>query len=81
MMVGVSLCLDQHLNDSSIALLRDNVDWSLAILLMGGGDKWYVVGVELSTMRCKKVEEENCLGESKSTSTMVPTHSLNTLHM
>ena len=37
--------------------------------------------IELSTMRCKKVEEENCLGESKSTFTMVPTHSLNTLHM
>ena len=37
--------------------------------------------IELSTVRYKKVEEENCLGESKSTSTLVPTHSLNTLHM
>ena len=37
--------------------------------------------IELSTMRCEKAEEEYCLEESKSTSTLVPTHSLNTLHM
>ena len=31
--------------------------------------------IELSTMRCEKAEEENCLGVCKSTSTIYGAHS------
>ena len=47
--VDVSLCLDHYLNNSDMALLGGNVDWSPALLFMGG-DKWYVVGVELRNL-------------------------------